>query len=97
MLGRITSWTTKFLSYAGRAQLIKSVLYAIQMFWSQIFSLPKKIIRTVEAMCRRFLWTGNIETSRKALIAWINCVGPSQMEDCTSLIFILGIRLQLES
>jgi len=27
MLGRITSWTTKFLSYAGRAQLIKSVLF----------------------------------------------------------------------
>ncbi|WMV26834.1 hypothetical protein MTR67_020219 [Solanum verrucosum] len=70
MLGRITNWTTKFLSYASRAQPIKSVLYAIQMFWSQIFALPKKIIQEVEAMCRRFLWTGNLETSEKALIAW---------------------------
>lgn len=70
MLSRITSWTTKFLSYAGRAQLIKSVLYAIQMFWAQIFALPKKVIQAVENMCRRFLWTGNIETSRKALVAW---------------------------
>lgn len=70
MLDRITNWTTKFLSYASRAQLIKTVLYAIQMFWSQIFALPKKIIQEVEAMCRRFLWTGNSETSEKALIAW---------------------------
>lgn len=70
MLGRITSWTTKFLSYAGRAQLIKSVLYAIQMFWTQVFALPKKINQTAENMCRRFLWTGNIETTKKALIAW---------------------------
>ena len=54
------------LSYAGRAQLIKSVLYAIQLFWAQLFSLPKKVIQAVENMCRKFLWTGNIEIFRKA-------------------------------
>ncbi|KAG5595970.1 hypothetical protein H5410_037202 [Solanum commersonii] len=53
----------------GKAQLIKSVLYAIQKFWSQIFALPKKIIQIVKNMCRRFLWIGNIETSRITLIA----------------------------
>lgn len=70
MLSRITSWETKMLSYAGRAQLIRSVVYAIQMYWSQVFMLPKKIIQSVEAICRRFLWTGQAETSKKALIAW---------------------------
>lgn len=30
MIGKVTSWTAKFLSYAGRLQLIKSVLTAIQ-------------------------------------------------------------------
>lgn len=57
ILGRITTWTTKFLSYAGRVQLIKSVLFSIQTFWSQVFALPKKITNQITAICRRFLWT----------------------------------------
>lgn len=76
MLGKITSWTTKFLSYACRVQLMNSVLYGIQMSRSQIFSLSKKIIQTVDVMCRRFLWTENTKTSRKALIAWDNPCWP---------------------
>ncbi|XP_019252627.1 PREDICTED: uncharacterized protein LOC109231417 [Nicotiana attenuata] len=48
MLGRIQSWTSKFLSYAGRIQLIKSMLFSIQVFWSQVFVLPKKLIQLIE-------------------------------------------------
>ncbi|XP_060183073.1 uncharacterized protein LOC132613029 [Lycium barbarum] len=70
ILGRITSWISRFLSYAGRSQLIKSVLFAIQIFWSQIFAIPKKIIQVIESICKRFLWTGSVEVSKKALIAW---------------------------
>lgn len=69
MLSRVTSWNTKFLCYAGRTQLVKYVLLAIQIFWAQIFALPKKIIQTVESICRRFMWTGNVNI-KKALIAW---------------------------
>ncbi|KAH0724700.1 hypothetical protein KY284_000565 [Solanum tuberosum] len=39
MMGRITNWTVKFLSYAGRLQLVKSVLRTMQTFWTQIFML----------------------------------------------------------
>ncbi|XP_070004706.1 uncharacterized protein [Nicotiana sylvestris] len=70
MIGRIQSWTTKFLSYAGRVQLIRSVLLSIQVYWSQIFLLPKKLIHLIESMCRRFLWTGSVEATRKAPISW---------------------------
>ncbi|XP_019230433.1 PREDICTED: uncharacterized protein LOC109211357 [Nicotiana attenuata] len=48
MLNRIQCWTAKFLSYAGRATLIKSVLGTIQNFWAQVFILPKKIIQFIE-------------------------------------------------
>lgn len=65
MLGRVTSWTTKFLSYAGRLQLIKSVLTAIQSFWAQISPLPKAVLYKIETICRRFLWTGEADTRRK--------------------------------
>lgn len=48
IIGRITSWTTKFLSYSGRAQLVKSVLFAIQVFWAQILALPNKVIKVIQ-------------------------------------------------
>nr|XP_016491957.1 PREDICTED: uncharacterized protein LOC107811523 [Nicotiana tabacum] len=69
MLDRITNWTTKFLSYAGRVILIKSVLFAIQTIWAQIFILPKKIVKQIITTCKRFLWTGAKEENR-ALLAW---------------------------
>lgn len=70
ILGKITSWTSKFLSYAGRLRLIKSILFSIQTFWCQIFILPKKILYLVETLCKRYLWTGGNELSKKALISW---------------------------
>ncbi|XP_060182493.1 uncharacterized protein LOC132612187 [Lycium barbarum] len=78
MLGRITSWTTLFLSYAGRMQLLKSVLFSIQVFWSQLFVLPRKVIKMIEAICRTFLWTGGIDVSKKALLAWDKICGPKE-------------------
>ncbi|WMV07514.1 hypothetical protein MTR67_000899 [Solanum verrucosum] len=52
MVGRITSWTAKKLSYAGRVQLVRSVLFGIQAYWAQLFLLPTKVIKTIEAYCR---------------------------------------------
>ena len=67
---RIKCWTTRFLSYAGRLQLVKSVLFGMQTYWAQIFLLPKKIVKEIETCCRIFLWTGQSNPSKKALVAW---------------------------
>ena len=45
---RVASWTTRFLSFAGRLQLIQSTLCSIHSFWNSLFILPKKVIRQVE-------------------------------------------------
>lgn len=34
MLGKVTSWTSRFRSYVGRTELLKSVLSTIQTFWA---------------------------------------------------------------
>ncbi|XP_019239049.1 PREDICTED: uncharacterized protein LOC109219081 [Nicotiana attenuata] len=60
-----------------RVQLIKSVLFSIQTYWAQIFVLPKKITKLIEAMCRSFLWTGDGSISKKALLAWEKLCGTS--------------------
>lgn len=39
---RNNSWTSKFLSFAGRLQLIDSVINHTISYWLQIFILPKK-------------------------------------------------------
>ncbi|XP_027769708.1 uncharacterized protein LOC114075550 [Solanum pennellii] len=70
ILGRITSWTTRFLSYADRAQLVNNVLFAIQIFWAQVFALPKNIIQEIESIWKRFLLSENVDLLKIALIAW---------------------------
>ena len=49
---RVRSWTSKFLSYAGRAQLIHSVLVGIQNYWASMFILPKYVLKQVEKIMR---------------------------------------------
>nr|XP_009786560.1 PREDICTED: uncharacterized protein LOC104234656 [Nicotiana sylvestris] len=67
---RIKCWTTKFLSYSGRLQLIRSVLFEMQTYWAQIFLLPKKIIHMVTTTCRTFLWTSSTDISKRSLVSW---------------------------
>ncbi|KAH6801336.1 hypothetical protein C2S52_001800 [Perilla frutescens var. hirtella] len=70
ILARINCWSSKLISYAGRVQLIKSVLFGVQSFWSQVFLLPKKVLKAIETACRIFLWTGKSNYSERALVAW---------------------------
>ncbi|XP_074315512.1 uncharacterized protein LOC141651710 [Silene latifolia] len=60
----------KKLSYAGRLTLINSVLNSLYSYWSNIFILPKSIIRRIEAICRNYLWDGSAEYHRVPLVGW---------------------------
>ncbi|XP_058189339.1 uncharacterized protein LOC131306925 [Rhododendron vialii] len=78
ILARIHSWTQKFLSYGGRAQLIQSVLFSIQTYWSSIFTLPQSILKEIEGVLSVFLWSGAdlniLELSQKADNLWVKWV-----------------------
>ncbi|XP_059285068.1 uncharacterized protein LOC132038412 [Lycium ferocissimum] len=50
---RITTWTTRKLSYTGRTQL---------------FSLPAHVIKTIDAFCRSYSWFASNVITKKALI-----------------------------
>lgn len=76
---RISSWTAKKLSYAGRAQLIQSVLFDIQAYWAQLFMIPSKAIKMIEAYCRSYLWSGSNTITKKALVAWETLCSPKCM------------------
>lgn len=67
---RFTSWTVKHLSFAGRLQLLKSVIYSTISFWASIFLLPNGCLRALEQMCNSFLWKGVPTGARGAKVAW---------------------------
>ncbi|KAG7563624.1 Reverse transcriptase domain [Arabidopsis suecica] len=74
LLEKITNkfrgWATKSLSYAGRAQLLKSVIYGTINFWTSTFLLPNGCIKKIESLCSKFLWSGNIDSHNNARVAW---------------------------
>ena len=67
---RIQHWVSKLLSFAGRVQLIHSVLCSYQSFWNGLFILPKKVLKDVEQLLRRFLWKGPSLNTGGAKVAW---------------------------
>lgn len=67
---RIQSWTHRFLSFAGRLQLIRSVLHSIQAFWTSVFTLPASVLDDVERIMRQFLWKGTPLGRGGAKVAW---------------------------
>lgn len=73
IVAKAKSWTCRALSFAGRLQLINSILFAIQIYWSSIFMLPKAVIKQVEQTLRAFLWKGSELKNGGAKVAW-ECV-----------------------
>ncbi|KAL0758366.1 hypothetical protein Bca101_074516 [Brassica carinata] len=68
---RFTSWSSRALTFAGRKQLLSSVIFGTVNFWFSTFILPKGCIRTIESLCSRFLWNGNITTRAAAKLLWL--------------------------
>lgn len=79
ILQKISCWAAKLLSYAGWVQFIKSVLFGVQMYWSQIFILPQKVVKLIQVACRTFLWKGKTDMSKRALVAWEKIVLPQSV------------------
>ncbi|XP_056862254.1 uncharacterized protein LOC108845088 [Raphanus sativus] len=72
----ISSWTCRFLTYAGRLQLITAVIMSIVNFWAGAFRLPSKCIKEIEQLCSSFLWSGPALGSTRAKVAWIDLSKP---------------------
>ncbi|GJZ34169.1 RNA-directed DNA polymerase, eukaryota, reverse transcriptase zinc-binding domain protein [Tanacetum coccineum] len=51
---RINCWKNKFLSYAGRIQLIASVLSTMQQYWASVYMLPKTVTNELEKLFKKF-------------------------------------------
>ncbi|XP_062075605.1 uncharacterized protein LOC133779691 [Humulus lupulus] len=82
---RLHGWASRNLSYAGRVQLIQSVLMGIRNYWMSIFLLPQKVIKEIDCLCfkegslwnkinlARFIWA--VSSKQDILwVKWVNCI-----------------------
>ncbi|KAL2247994.1 UNVERIFIED_CONTAM: hypothetical protein Sindi_2651700 [Sesamum indicum] len=74
---RIAGWEGTTISYAGRVQIIKSVLISLSLCWASAFILPKKVINEIEKRLRAFLWKGTTN-SGYAKVAWKDICRPKE-------------------
>ncbi|CAL1410310.1 unnamed protein product [Linum trigynum] len=65
---KIISWRAKKMTYAGRIQLVASVLMGVIQYWLQLFLFAKEFLRKLQKVCSDFLWHG--EESGRAKVVW---------------------------
>lgn len=68
--GKINSWSSRALSFAGRLVMLNTVIAGITNFWSSTFVLPKACIKKINSLCSTFLWHGSTEGTHSARVAW---------------------------
>eukprot|EP00253_Pinus_taeda_P023384 PITA_23384 len=73
---RISQWSYKWLSRAGRLTLIKSVLLAMPVYWAALTWVPKGILRKINRICNKFLWAGAKEEFVLPWVAWDKIARP---------------------
>ncbi|XP_062097539.1 uncharacterized protein LOC133803465 [Humulus lupulus] len=79
---KLHTWASRHLSFAGRAQLVNTVLLSLRSFWMSIFMLPKSVTKETDRLCRNFLWgvkEGNVNRSKLHFTTWSQVCLPKCM------------------
>ncbi|GJX07043.1 RNA-directed DNA polymerase, eukaryota, reverse transcriptase zinc-binding domain protein [Tanacetum coccineum] len=73
---RIFDWRNKYLSYAGKLQLISSVLSSLNVYWASMFVLPNHICSSIDKIFKDFLWSSDEGRKGFSSIAWKDVCRP---------------------
>ncbi|GJR55897.1 reverse transcriptase domain, reverse transcriptase zinc-binding domain protein [Tanacetum coccineum] len=63
----INDWKNKYLSFAGRLQLVMSILSSMHGYWASVFILPAAIIHEIEQLMFGFLWCQGVPALNQIL------------------------------
>ncbi|GKA55522.1 RNA-directed DNA polymerase, eukaryota, reverse transcriptase zinc-binding domain protein [Tanacetum coccineum] len=73
---KVEDWKNKYLSYAGRLQLIASVLSSLNVYWAAVFLIPKTVVKDIDKVLKGFLWCKGELKRGKAKVAWKTVCSP---------------------
>ncbi|XP_059301838.1 uncharacterized protein LOC132053750 [Lycium ferocissimum] len=75
---KIRAVLARHLSYAGKLQVITSILFSLHNFWGAVFILPQSVLKNVDKKCRDFLWGNNEKDKKMALVSWETVCKPKK-------------------
>ncbi|KAG7547788.1 Ribonuclease H domain [Arabidopsis suecica] len=67
---RALSWSSRFLSTAGKATLLKSVLAAMPTYTMSCFKLPGSLSKRIQSALTRFWWDDSVENKKVCWVSW---------------------------
>ena len=73
---KVEDWKNRYLSYAGRLQLIASVLSSLNTYWAAVFLIPKTVIKDIDRVLKGFLWCKGELRKGSAKVAWSSVCSP---------------------
>jgi hypothetical protein len=69
--GKLAGWQGRLVSIAGRRELVRSVISALPVYLLTVIKAPKKFLKELDKLRKRFLWAGDGELSGgKCKVAW---------------------------
>ena len=78
MLSKLAGWKARFLSFAGRCVLVKSVLTSIPNYVMQGVVLPVHLCEKIDQISRDFLWGSSVEKKKLHLVGWSKIIMPKE-------------------
>ena len=70
VMSKLVGWKASFLSFVGRAVLVKSVMSTILNYIMQATTLPTHLCEKLDKINRDFLWGSTSEKRRLHLVCW---------------------------
>jgi hypothetical protein len=80
--GKIEGWQGRMVSMAGRRELVRSVITSQLVYLMTVIKSPKKFIKEIDKLRRRFLWARDGDlTGGKCKVAWPRVCQPTENGD----------------
>lgn len=73
------SWTSRFLSGAGKLVLLKSVLAAMPVYSMSCFKLPHSLVKQLQSVLTRFWWDLSPEVRMMCWVSWEKLAVPKNV------------------
>ncbi|KAG7559442.1 Endonuclease/exonuclease/phosphatase superfamily [Arabidopsis thaliana x Arabidopsis arenosa] len=68
---RSLSWSSRFLSTAGKATMLKSVLAAMPTYTMSCFKIPGSLCKRIQSALTRFWWDSSADNRKMCWVSWM--------------------------
>jgi ribonuclease HI len=67
---KLSAWKASLLSFAGRVQLVKSVIQSMLTYSITIYSWPVSLLKDLQRCIRNFIWSGDLDKRKIVTVSW---------------------------